>query len=408
MGVCERARAGPPTARRFMSKCPGRIGSCRNRSKTGARWTRASWTASLADGRWLLAFPQAVADAGRGSVVLSISGLMAQPSSRLSPWLMLAVALHALLLRLSPLNGKGREPALNIEPIDRVEVSLWEEQEEQPVAAAAGEEAESRGSAGKSRSGLRAGGRSAPDFQARPAASPEIVAAEPFEPDVQAERVGELETQHQIDLGLNGSVTRSAILALRAQRVAEATPEASITRVEPRKPSVGLLEEGLALADAQRGMSRSGAAVSAGYGAARSHAPAAGAAVFDVQTDATGSVISVTLVSAAADRARWNAVAEALQAQLKNRKLRVPKGAKGLLTRLRIERGEMAKSRSARDHLERRGVVGQEPLDARDKRQESTRDSSEGRELAPTLGIDVANLRKPIATRVVLLNQREL
>src|SRR5690606_35565940 len=133
-----------------------------------------------------------------------------------------------------------------------------------------------------------------------------------------------------IDLGLNGGIQRAAALGGWLE------PE------PPRPaPSVGLLVEGLAQRDAERGLARSSAAIHAGYEAARRVAPN-GIALFDLRTDERGVVLSVTLPSAPSNEAGWERVAQELRELLQQRRLRVPPGAKGLAARLRIERGTLA------------------------------------------------------------------
>jgi hypothetical protein len=135
-----------------------------------------------------------------------------------------------------------------------------------------------------------------------PAASPEK------EPGAAASAAGavprasdEPAGQRSIDLGLNGGIRRAAALGGWLE------PE------PPRPaPSVGLLVEGLAQLDAERGVSRSGAAIHAGYEAARRAAPN-GIALFDLRTDERGVVLSVTLASAPSEEARWQRVGQELQ-----------------------------------------------------------------------------------------------
>src|SRR5690606_13780107 len=115
-----------------------------------------------------------------------------------------------------------------------------------------------------------------------------------------------------IDLGLNGGIQRAAALGGWLE------PE------PPRPaPSVGLLVEGLAQRDAERGLARSSAAIHAGYEAARRVAPN-GIALFDLRTDERGVVLSVTLASAPSNEAGWERVAQELRELLQQRRLRVP------------------------------------------------------------------------------------
>jgi hypothetical protein len=197
-----------------------------------------------------------------------------------------------------------------------------------------------------------------------------------------------------IDLGLAGGVLRAALL------------DPTFARREAPPPSVGLLNEGLAQMSAANGLSRSSAAVSAAYQAASAHAPAAGLAVFEVEADASGAVVAVTLVSEGPEYAKWSRVADELRAELAKRKLRVPQGAAGLLTRLRIERGRYAEDLAAMNRLERGAAVGQGALPPRQAADESTQGSL-GRELTPTAQV-LSSERSARATRVVIIGERVL
>lgn len=213
-------------------------------------------------------------------------------------------------------------------------------------------------------------------------AAPEALAEAPAAP------------RRPIDLGLDGSLTRGLLLHPPFR-----------DRVAERRPSVGLLQEGLDARDAARGMSRSSQAIKAAYRAA-AHAPPDSSAVFDVRADALGNVIAVTLVSFGSNEERWTKVAGALRQQLKKRRLRVPPGASGLLTRLRIERGALANDVANIDRLERGVAIGQDSLGPKDQREDSTRDSLEPGHITPTPGVSTGGAAYP--TRVVLLSERAL
>jgi hypothetical protein len=203
--------------------------------------------------------------------------------------------------------------------------------------------------------------------------------------------------QRSINLGLNGGIRRAAVLG----GWLEPDP--------PRPtPSVGLLVEGLAQLDAERGVSRSGAAIHAGYEAARRAAPD-GIALFDLRTDERGVVLSVTLASAPSEEARWQRVGQELQQLLKDRRLRVPAGAKGLATRLRIERGQLAQTLSERDKAKRGAALGQQELHSREPREASTRAHlDDPRQLSPTLGVSVAGTGGGALIRVAVLDEKAL
>jgi hypothetical protein len=203
--------------------------------------------------------------------------------------------------------------------------------------------------------------------------------------------------QRSIDLGLNGGIRRAAALG----GWLEPAP------TQPA-PSVGLLVEGLAQLDAERGVSRSSAAIHAGYEAARRAAPN-GIALFDLRTDERGLVLSVTLASAPSEEARWQRVGQELQELLKDRRLRVPAGAKGLATRLRIERGQLAQTLTERDKAKRGAALGQQELHSREPRDTSTRAHlDDPRQLSPTLGVSVAGASGGVPIRVAVLEEKAL
>ena len=202
-----------------------------------------------------------------------------------------------------------------------------------------------------------------------------------------------------IDLGLNDGVRRAALLEGWLEPVAR-----------PKPPSDGGLSAGLAALDAERGQSRSNPANHAAYEAARRFAPPQGMGIFDILTDDHGVVLSVQLASAPADEARWQRVAEELRTLLKDRRMRVPPGAKGLAARFRIETGDLAKNIADRFRASRGAALGQGVSHPSEQRNESTRASLEPGQLSPTLGITVAggggggndNIR------IVLLSERPL
>jgi hypothetical protein len=201
-----------------------------------------------------------------------------------------------------------------------------------------------------------------------------------------------------IDLGLNGGVRRTAL------------SEGWLEPVEREKPpSDGGLAAGLAALDAERGQSRSSAAHHAAYEAARRFAPPQGMGIFDISTDERGVVLSVSLTSAPADEARWQRVADELRTLLKDRRLRVPPGAKGLAARLRIETGDLAKNIAERFRKPRGAALGQGYSHPREQRPESTRASLDPGQLTPTLGVTIAGGGGNEANiRIVLLSERAL
>jgi hypothetical protein len=234
---------------------------------------------------------------------------------------------------------------------------------------------------------------------AAPAPQP-IVAGEAAEasatPESAADSAGSA-APRAIDLGLNGGVRRSALLG----GWSELAPP-------PKRPSDGGLRQALAALDAERGLSRSSAAHSAAYRAARQLAPARGIGIFEVLADERGSVLSVTLAGAASDAAKWERVGRELQRLLKDRRLRVPPGAKGLLARLRIETGDLALDVAERFRTRRGAALGEGAAHPREIRAESTRKSLEPGQLSPTLGVTLAGGGSQQSIRVVLLDERAL
>jgi hypothetical protein len=202
-----------------------------------------------------------------------------------------------------------------------------------------------------------------------------------------------------IDLGLNDGVRRAALAEGWIEPVAK-----------PKPPSDGGLSAGLAALDAERGQSRSSAANHAAYEAARRFAPPQGMGIFDILTDDHGVVLSVHLANAPADEARWQRVAEELRTLLKDRRMRVPPGAKGLAARLRIETGDLAKNIADRFRQPRGAALGQGFSHPSEQRNESTRASLEPGQLSPTLGVTVAGGGggNDPNIRIVLLSEQAL
>lgn len=234
--------------------------------------------------------------------------------------------------------------------------------------------------------------RSEPAVRLGTAAPPEPGAAEP-----RAEAGAPGALPHAIDLGLNDGVRRAALLGGWLE----------LPAAPARRPSDGGLRQGLAARDAERGLGRSSAANHAAYQAARRFAPATGSGVFDVTTDERGVVLSVTLASAPANEVDWQRVGEELHQLLKDRRLRVPSGARGLVARLRIETGELALDNAGRFRTERRPALGQAPAHPRELRTESTRSSLEPGQLSPTLGVSLSGSGSG-RIRVVLVDERAL
>jgi hypothetical protein len=176
----------------------------------------------------------------------------------------------------------------------------------------------------------------------------------------------------------------------------------------PKSPSDGGLSQGLAALDAERGLSRSSPAHHAAYQAARDFAPATGIGIFNVVADERGVVLSVSFAGTSSDETKWQRVGEELHQLLKDRRLRVPPGAKGLAARLRIETGVLAKDVTERFRPKRGTALGQAPIHPREVRDESTRKSLEPGQLSPTLGVTIAGGGSNESIRVVLLDERLL
>lgn len=193
-----------------------------------------------------------------------------------------------------------------------------------------------------------------------------------------------------VDLGLDGSISLA--------RVFDRPGPAS----RSRRPSPGRLREGLEELDAERGISRASPVVREANRLASSEAPEVGLATFEIVTDSEGVVQAVRLVGSPLERLRWEHLAKRLRDELSRSRLRVPPGANGLLMRLRIERGELAKTPEERVRSERAVALGQEPSHPGVHRNESTRASEDPGRLAPTL-VGRIGARDPTPTRVVLL-----
>lgn len=152
--------------------------------------------------------------------------------------------------------------------------------------------------------------------------------------------------------------------------------------------------------------SASSPAISAGYRAAQL-GPRVGTAVFEVHTNAQGSVTAVYLAGDD-ESGFWSLVADELLARLAKSVLRLPTGAKGMITRLRIDRGYLAEDLAARGKVERGAALGQDHHPKDLGWDESTQGSMRSGRLAPTAGVSSDSLRTSIPTRVLLLSQQFL
>lgn len=211
--------------------------------------------------------------------------------------------------------------------------------------------------------------------------------------------------------GQSPSPSRPAVrLFLGRDALAELVREKPAPKKKPEKqppPSVGLLSEGLAAQAAEQGAAPSSPAVSAGYRAAQL-GPRDGTAVLEIRADASGTVISVRVVGDDVSGS-WTAVAEELLARLAGRVLRIPEGAKGMVTRLRIDRGSLAQDLSERGRTKRGVAIGQDRHPKDYGQDESTQASMGSRgQMAPALGISSESLSRTIPTRILLLSQQFL
>lgn len=201
----------------------------------------------------------------------------------------------------------------------------------------------------------------------------------------------------KVELGLDGAVVNRFLLEGRK-------PE---TRRQARARASLMLREELDALDAAKGVGRSSTALRAAERASSS-APLLGSATFDVRADASGRVISVALLTFGSDGEKWQRVRASMERELRTRRVRVPPGATGLSTVVRIERGEMALDPNDRGRKKRGAGIGGRSLGPKDSVDESTRASFENGALAPTLGAGSDSLRKSVETRVVLLHERAL
>ena len=105
----------------------------------------------------------------------------------------------------------------------------------------------------------------------------------------------------------------------------------------PARPADHILRDGLLAADRARGLGAAGPLVSAAHEAASpSIAPDVGAATLEIDCDADGKVVAARVLPGSGDTAKWNAVAREVVRLTSARTVRVPAGAHGVRTRLRI------------------------------------------------------------------------
>jgi hypothetical protein len=304
---------------------------------------------------------------------------------RLGPWLVAALGLHVGVLAvfsLAPPKPNHPSPR-NPDAVVNVEIALvaavpTEVPAGVPVLDVASQSVRATAGLREGRAG-QSGGQSGAAQAPVPAAEGDTITGELLVSNTPAPAgsagVQAREPARVINLGLDGSIRDQELLAYRAN-----PPPAPSER-----HSVGLLREGLDVLDAEHGMSRSGAALNASYMAARRAAPQQGIGVFDILSDDRGVVISVNLVRSGPDEQSWREVGTRLHEALKGRTFRVPPNGKGLLTRLRISRGDYAVSLKERGKADRVVAIGQDlPSSNHD---ESTHAAEESNALVPTLGV---------------------
>ncbi len=112
---------------------------------------------------------------------------------------------------------------------------------------------------------------------------------------------------------------------------------ASIEPPPSTRPTNRILRDPLDARDRALGLGSAGALVSAAHAAASpSLAPDVGTATLEIECDAAGHVVSARVLAASADATQWGAVARELVRLASSRTVRVPAGARGVRTRLRI------------------------------------------------------------------------
>src|SRR5690606_30665485 len=133
-------------------------------------------------------------------------------------------------------------------------------------------------------------------------------------------------------------------------------------------------------------------------------APEVGTAVFEFRTDSEGSVTGVRVLGERVN-ALWFAVADDLRRRLRGERLRLPEGTRGVVTRIRIDRGWLAEDLSARGRMKRGAALGQGSHAKDFNWEESTQAPLNPGRLSPALGVSSEAFRKSITTRVTLLRQ---
>lgn len=134
-----------------------------------------------------------------------------------------------------------------------------------------------------------------------------------------------------MDLGI-GSYWKRVATADSAPRPSPSVDEYANGAVFARR-----LSDDLRAQDVATGNGIAGPLVSAAHDAAStSAAPDVGGAVIELESDASGAIVSARVVDASGDRADWEEVAQRIRRQMAHKPLRVPSGAHGLRAHVRI------------------------------------------------------------------------
>jgi len=305
---------------------------------------------------------------------------------------MLATAGHGLLLLAQPASSERTPPSVQTQDLElEFDLDAMPAEAPSPVIVLAAESPVAKG-----RSQLRAETVVNPASTAPNEGLPEASLESGASPE-QSPPTVEASPQAKSIPG------RKVRLFLAPSELAELT-RAQEPLPEAKPPSPGLLVEGLLEQDAEKGLSRSSQAVSASRRAAEL-GPEEGTAVLELRVDAEGHVTNVTVIGGAP---QWSKVAADVLARLQGKKLKVPAGSKGMLARLRIDRGSLAEEPGSKGRVERGAALGQEHH-ARDYGwNESTQAGGHGDRMAPTLGVSSEMLRHRVKSRIRLLSEQAL
>lgn len=244
-----------------------------------------------------------------------------------------------------------------------------------------------------------------PTVDGTPPLDPLEPAAPGGEPALTDERVTEVDPTERPRRRLRLRLSATDLAELTREDELRRPPRGRAAEAPAKRPtSPGLLVEGLQELDGERGTARSSASISAAY-RARAAAPAAGRATFVLTTDAQGNVTGVQGADAAGQSSAWANFLDDLRRQLSGRRLRVPSGAAGLRTTLRVESGVTATTPAERDRTKRGAALGQDHH-ARDFGwDESTHAAERPDRLTPTVGFNISLSKEGPPVRVTLLGE---